>query len=200
METFGGDWWTYYVGEAFGPLAGFAEDVIYAADTLLGREEYQRAFETVAPRSISNISKANRYATEGVMTLGGDEVLSVDELSTSDIVKRAFGVQPTKIGLKWQRNAAIKYQQAMRGAREQDLRDKVFTALSRDDDDRAEEIYEEIREFKIAQPSTSLTPGSAKRSWQSRKRAGKHYIDGVRMTPRERKEWENKFRYPGDDE
>jgi hypothetical protein len=193
-------WAAYYAGEMTGPWGSYASDLFWAGQQL-SEGETQRAFETVMPRSIANVAKAVRYATEGIETVGGQDVMSAEELSAFDVIRQGIGYSPSKVGIQWEINSQMKFQQAMRTNRETTLRRRMMAAMDSGDKDRIAEVDEEIKAFREKNPESALNRSSARKSYgRGKKASARSYAKGVKMTPKERFYWKNKYRLTPEEE
>jgi len=194
MVPMSGAWAAYYAAEMTGPWGSYASDAFWAIQQWQEGDR-QRAFETVMPRTIANIAKAVRYATEGIETVGGQEVMTKEELSAFDALRQGIGYSPSKVGIQWEINSQIKFQQASRTARERTLRRRLASALDSGDKDRIAAVDEDIKAFRLKNPESALNRGSARKSYGRGKKSGaQNYQRGVKMTPKERYYWKNRYR------
>lgn len=80
-----------WVANLLGPTAGYLETAAQS-EKYFEQGDVQRAIEGMLPTGLMGISKAMRYATRGVQTSKGDEVLRPDELGAADLVFAALGL------------------------------------------------------------------------------------------------------------
>lgn len=77
-----------------GPFGGLT---LKAADGInyIGSGDYQKGLEQLLPSGLANISKAERFATEGITTKAGDVVMKPEDIGALDAFMVALGL-PTK--------------------------------------------------------------------------------------------------------
>ena len=76
-----------------------ASTLVNAAEglRLLGEGNTQRGLEKLSPKFVRDISKAQRYASEGVVSAKGDVVIHPDDLSWYDVVLQSQGLAPSDV-------------------------------------------------------------------------------------------------------
>ena len=74
-----------------GPVLGVALGVERGAE-LLGEGNYQRGFEAIAPAAMRNVSKSQRFFTEGANTMRGNPI--VDDINPYNSFMQLLGFAP----------------------------------------------------------------------------------------------------------
>jgi hypothetical protein len=143
-----------------GPMVGMAGNafngVNYARDG-----EWQKAFETVQPKFMKDISKAIRYTSEGMTDHSGKVILDAKELSPYQLFLQTMGLQPAEISDTYARNQARKDAQQHDKGRKESLLRRFRTATT--PEERAQ-IAVEVAEFNKANPEQVITRSAMLRS------------------------------------
>lgn len=151
MQTFGG------------PLVGMAGNafngVNYARDG-----EWQKAFETVQPKFMKDISKAIRFSSEGMTDATGKVILDAKELSPYQLFMQSIGLQPAEISDTYARNRARKDAQQHDSGRKETLLRRFRNAAT--NEERAQ-VAIEVSEFNKANPEMVITRSALLRSLTS---------------------------------
>ena len=162
----------YFIG-MLGPTAGLALDTLPNALKQFNDGHFGRAIETALPAFAKNIAKAKRFATEGALSLGGDEL--IPDFSAAEIGAQAIGFAPERLTRVQKANIETKSAEQDIIKRHDDLLNSFFMAVDTSDDDMKERILEKIGNFNTANPGKAITPkgilASIKRRYTERARA-----------------------------
>jgi hypothetical protein len=162
----------YFIG-MLGPTAGLALDTLPNALKQFNDGHFGRAIETALPAFAKNIAKAKRFATEGALSLGGDEL--IPDFSAAEIGAQAIGFAPERLTRVQKANIETKSAEQDIIKRHDDLLNSFFMAVDTSDNDMKERILEKIGNFNTANPGKAITPkgilASIKRRYTERARA-----------------------------
>lgn len=105
---------------ALGPVGGMAGDFAQGIDQLY-QGNHIKAIEHFLPKSISHVVRAGRFATQGLTTGKGDEVITPADLGPGGVLTTAIGFQPTKVDDYYDRTRATQALQHQVAARRDEL-------------------------------------------------------------------------------
>ncbi len=80
-----------------GPFIGGTLPATFDAYKLFRQGEYQKGMESLTPSMLTNASKAQRFATQGVTNAKGDVLMKPGQLSPFDIASQALGLPSTHL-------------------------------------------------------------------------------------------------------
>ncbi|KQV27850.1 hypothetical protein ASC97_05660 [Rhizobium sp. Root1203] len=145
-ELQGKDEYQYWLTQALGATAGLGETLFTGAN-LVWDGDVARGIEMMAPKAVRDLMKSYRYATDGLATVGGDEIMAADQISYHDIIAQALGFTPARISETWDRNTSLK--NAERGVMDdrQRLVNKFAMAALAKDDDAIDDSVKAIERF-----------------------------------------------------
>jgi hypothetical protein len=143
-----------------GPLVGMAGNAFNGVN-YAQNGEWQKAFETVQPKFMKDISKAIRYTSEGMTDHSGKVILDAKELSPYQLFLQTMGLQPAEISDTYARNQARKDAQQHDKGRKESLLRRFRTATTAEE--RAQ-IAIEVAEFNKANPEQVITRSAMLRS------------------------------------
>jgi hypothetical protein len=122
------------------------------------------------PKSITDAARAYRYATEGVVSLKGDEIVPQEALSGWDIALKAAGFAPDKIARQYAaNNGAKEYEGRILRRRTMALSAWGMAVIAGDHDGVAA-ARDEIRAYNAAVPEAPITGETMRRSLRQRQR------------------------------
>ena len=154
-----------YIVSLLGPTAGLLVSGASAID-LLNQGHYERALETASPAFARNFLKANRFATEGALSLSGDEL--IPDFSSGEIKGQALGFSPERLAQKQKANIEMKAAEQEILKKHQNLLNAYFMAFDTDDTDMQERVFNKIMRFNSANPGSAITPRSLRESIKRR--------------------------------
>lgn len=187
------NWGQVVGGPAATTALSFAQGV-----QLISQGEYEKGFEKLAPASISKAMMAHRYATQGVQTSQGTQLVEPGKMPTSEIVGQAIGYAPAQVAeaqnIIFKSKAA---EQAVTRERQQimnsvaDLYNKSMDpSLPQHQQERFDEKFQDAldksTEFSFRYPQLNITPDEISKAIEnSTKRKAETEIGaGVRLTPK----------------
>lgn len=179
----GEDVYNYWVQEALGAGVGPLENAIRGFYMVKSGDTY-RGIETVMPKAVKDLMRAYRYATEGVLTMKGEDVVSRENLSVADIFKSAIGFTPAPIAEQYENNRYMKNrEQAIIKARGKLL--SSFARAFKDDDAQAiAGVERDIEDYNLRNPDYPIGGDTLKSSMRSRLRSSDRMEGGVLINPR----------------
>jgi hypothetical protein len=154
-----------FIVNMLGPTAGLFTSVFHGVD-LLNQGHLDRAVETVSPAFVRNFLKANRFATEGALSLSGDEL--IPDFSAGEIVGQALGFSPERLAQKQKANIEMKAAEQEILKKHQDLLNAYFMAFDTRDSDMQKRITDKIMRFNKANPGAGITAESIRESIKRR--------------------------------
>lgn len=181
-----------------GPAASTALDV--AKGVQLGMDgEYELALEKMLPASISKLLIANRYATEGVETNRGVQLLEPGKLSAAEIAGQALGFRPAKVAeaqeIAFKVSAGQKAIVENRTKIANDLKDNFRKSMDLDKpesyrdrfDDKFDETLDKRDEFNMKFPENKITDGEVFQMLLEDKKikANMEINGGIKVTPKD---------------
>jgi hypothetical protein len=143
-----------------GPATGLASSafngVNYAMDG-----EYQKAFESIEPKFLKDISKAMRFSNEGMTDATGKTFLDAKELSSQQLFLQYIGLNPSSVSDAYVRRNAV------RDAKQHDRNhaDRLLQKFRRaKTQDERREVAVEVAEFNKHNPEAVITRSALIRS------------------------------------
>jgi hypothetical protein len=187
------NWGQVVGGPAATTALSFAQGV-----QLISQGEYEKGFEKLAPASISKAMMAHRYATQGVQTSQGTQLVEPGQMPTSEIVGQAIGYAPAHVAeaqnIIFKSKAA---EQAVTRERQQimnsvaDLYNKSMDpSLPQHQQERFDEKFQDAldksTEFSFRYPQLQITPDEIYKAIEgsTKKKAETEIGSGVRLTPK----------------
>jgi N12 class adenine-specific DNA methylase len=174
------EWMTSFITDMLGPtagiLTGFARGAQLASDG-----EWLRATEAATPKSVRDLLKGYRYATEGVTTLSGADVLPDPNLTVS--LRQAMGFTPLNVSLQYaENNRLMNDQNAIQGRRSAILKEVAGAMV--EGEQISEAAMDRLRAFNQEFPTYAIDGDSIQQSARSRMRARDRNETGVALNPR----------------
>jgi hypothetical protein len=125
--------------------------------------------------------KSYRYASEGLATVGGDQVLPADQMSYHDIVAQALGFNPARVAETWDRNTALKNAERRVIDERQRLVNKFAMAAMSQDDGAIDDAVKAIEKFNgmPVHGGVPITKETLQRSLKTRASNAAKREDGV---------------------
>jgi hypothetical protein len=143
---------------------------------LVAQGEVQRGIELMLPVALRNLSKFERYMTEGATTLRGD---LVGEISGYNAAMQALGFAPAELINQYERNANLKRIEKAITTRSSRLLKRYYAAYRVGDYDGMLEAMEELYELGSRHPGLNITPSTFTRSVKARDRISRDMYHGV---------------------
>lgn len=143
---------TQILGPSFSMMQGWAQgyDDIQKGEVL-------RGLEGMTPKALRDIIKAGRFATEGVKTRGGLNILDESKIGADELFLLALGFAPDEVAQTQQRARKV-YQMSQRvSQRRSELVRNVEQAITAEDPDAIAEAWEEIVKYNTRMPAFAVT-------------------------------------------
>jgi hypothetical protein len=167
--------------QAAGPMGGVLKNVL-VGKALIDEGHTMRGVETMLPKSLKDIFKAGRYATQGVNTLRGDPL--IEDLSLWSTLLQLNGFSPAEVSEQYERNRALKNYEQHIVDRRQHLMNAFALALRTGDAQSRQATIQKIQAFNRANPELAITSASIARSIQSRARYSAKAEAGIVINPK----------------
>lgn len=144
-----------------GPTAGLAISGAEAVK-LYNDGHYYRAAEKASPAFLKNVLVGARYASEGALTLRGDEL--VGDITPKEALSQSLGFSPERVAQKQKANIEMKTAEQDIINKRQDLLNAFFMAIDTGDSDYADRIFEKINRFNRTYPTYPITSDTLQKS------------------------------------
>lgn len=132
---------------------------------------YYRGAERIMPAVFKQPMVGARYATEGVLTQKGDELISQEEMSTKDALSQSLGFAPEKVAQRQKANIEKKAMEQDVINKRQDLLNSFFMGVDTSNDDLLDRTLDKIARFNRMYPSYTITANTLSRSVKTRYKA-----------------------------
>lgn len=173
----------HIVEQLMGPLGGIASAPFTGMDHMINGD-WDRAAESMSPKFLRDALRAGRYATEGVQTRRGDQVVPAEDLNTWELVWKAMGMNPDEVGVRYDANNAVKKYERRILDRRSRLMSAYAMASIEKDRDAMQNVMGKIRAFNKAQPTIPINSKSIRASVRNRVRYSKEAEHGVLLNKR----------------
>lgn len=178
------------LGQLMGPvLYGIPSNVHRGASMVLDGlrdtgewREVFRGVETAMPKSVRDLMRAGRFATEGAMTMRGEALL--ESVPRADVLKQALGFTPARLAEIYGQNTSLQNAQKEIGDRRTKIMNSYYRAFRSDDLQEMRRIEAGMRRFNEEHPESAITPSSLGQSMRTRARTSAQTVNGVRLPPR----------------
>lgn len=164
----GGDHANHILEQIAGVNYSLSKSFFQGAE-LMGRGELQKGFEKFVPKFVRDISKAQRYMTDGLTNTKNDELLPSSEFAPHEIVGTALGISPDQVTGTYDDRKRVESIKVQLQRRRNDLMNKMRRAVI-DGDGNTIEIQTEIDRFNIKNPHIKITRDMVKRSVKAMER------------------------------
>lgn len=167
--------------QAAGPMGGVLKNALVGKQ-LMDEGHLWRGVETTLPKSLKDILKAGRYATQGVNSYRGDPL--VEDLNVSQLLLQLAGFTPAEVARQYDRNSALKnYEQHILDRRSR-LMDAFAMANRTGDEDGRRETIAAIQKFNSTHPEIGITTATIRRSLLSRAKYSEKAEGGIILNRR----------------
>jgi len=153
-----------------GPTASLAVSGVEALK-LYNDGHYYRGAEKALPAFLKQPLVGARYATEGALTLKGDELVSGSELSAKDALAQSLGFAPEKVSQRQKANIEMKTAEQEILTKRQDLYNAFFMGVDTSNDDLIDRVLEKIAKFNRMYPGRAITAEGLQKSIKNRYKA-----------------------------
>jgi hypothetical protein len=137
-----------------GPVFGVASR-IERGISLFNEGYTQRGIEQMLPSALGNLSKGQRFATEGMLTLRGDPI--TEDTGTLSEVGQFFGFAPAGYIRQLEENAARKRVDKSVSEERTKLLKKYYIAMRMGDSAEASDILDKMVKFGERHPGVAIT-------------------------------------------
>lgn len=176
----GKDLWAFFLEQLAGPFFGIAGNMFTGASQIMDGQ-FLRGAEKMVPTFVRNTIKTGRYATEGVTTYYGDDL--VDGLNPWQLLMQLSGFSPAEVAEQYEINNRLKRREKRIEDERKDLHRAATDAL-RDGSGVPASVMEKIRDFNRRHPEYPITGDTIKKSLQGRLRASARNESGVSLNPK----------------
>jgi hypothetical protein len=150
---------------------------------------YHEMADSLLPPALTNFKKSVRYAMDdGIKTRREDYVYR--DLSTGELIGKAFGFAPTEYTFRQAKNARNKKVENAVIDKAVDLRAKYFQAVRRSDPDAIKDIINDIAEFNRKHPAAAIANDQLNQSVKRHFETSASMINGVTVNDRLRNDIE----------
>jgi hypothetical protein len=175
----GGDWVNQLAEQLLGANYSLAKSMADGAD-LMSQGEIQKGMEKWLPKFLRDISKTQRYATDGLTGRKGEELLGADEFNAWELANQAMGFAPDDVTQVYDERSVIETAKVQLERRRNGLVNRYKRAVL-DGKGDLKEIQSEINRWNGKNPYLSISPEDLKRTLKTteKNRANKAEHSGV---------------------
>lgn len=177
----GEDQWAHYAKQVAGPvLGGILPSALRGLDKL--REgEVQRGFEMMLPKAYRDLSKAQRFSSEGALNNKGDQLKAAEDFELWQVMLQGLGLSDAEVNKQYMENSAIKGYERKILDRRAALMTRYYLSIRDGDIAERREVLKAIARFNRINPGVALTRQSLSRSVKSRERYRQNSINGINV-------------------
>lgn len=154
-----------FVYQNLGAGFGIVRNTYNGVDLAL-QGNVERGVETAVPKFIRDLLRFRRYASDGVESIRGDQVIAPDDLSAWNLASQAMGFTPAKIADAYEVNTILRNAEQRIKERKRSIVNRFAKAVEDGDDEARQSALEEIEKYN-AGAATRLDPITAKGLKQS---------------------------------
>ena len=175
----GGAWVNQLAEQLLGANYSLVKSMADGAD-LMSQGEIQKGMEKWLPKFLRDISKTQRYATEGLTGRKGEELLGADEFNAWELANQAMGFAPDDVTQVYDDRNIIETAKVQLERRRNGLVNRYKRAVL-DGKGDLKEIQSEINRWNGKNPYLSISPEDLKRTIKTteKNRANKAEHSGV---------------------
>nr|WP_282597956.1 PLxRFG domain-containing protein [Aeromonas sp. PrichA-15] len=160
-----------------GPVAGIGINLARGAGQMTDGH-IQRGLETMLPKSIRDVAKSYRQATEGEQTIKGDIIM--DDVSTWNVAMQGLGFGSAQMAKNYDAREYIKGKEKRIADKRSQLLTDYYMARKSGEMDEVQEVLERIKMFNsIHHPRERITGKSLALSFKSKLRSNERTQGGV---------------------
>ncbi|MGU5712951.1 PLxRFG domain-containing protein [Aeromonas caviae] len=164
--TEGDDLAWHAVQQLLGPVAGIGINLARGAGQMTDGH-IQRGLETMLPKSIRDVAKSYRQATEGEQTIKGDIIM--DDVSTWNVAMQGLGFGSAQMAKNYDAREYIKGKEKRIADKRSQLLTDYYMARKSGEMDEVQEVLERIKMFNsINHPRERITGKSLALSFKSK--------------------------------
>jgi hypothetical protein len=167
-----------------GPIGSVGSNIAGAFDDF-NNGQLNRGFEKLSPAWLKGGLTAMRLKEEGATTTKGDEIMNPEFYTTGKLLAQTLGFGSTEVAQVQKANFTAKRIVTEINREKQNILNRLDVAVRRDDDDKIDEILEEIDKFNTKNGMMAINGETVSKSLQSRsERRGKAY-QGLSVSDKE---------------
>ncbi|MDX7753339.1 PLxRFG domain-containing protein [Aeromonas caviae] len=175
--TEGDDLAWHAVQQLLGPVAGIGINLARGAGQMTDGH-IQRGLETMLPKSIRDVAKSYRQATEGEQTIKGDIIM--DDVSTWNVAMQGLGFGSAQMAKNYDAREYIKGKEKRIADKRSQLLTDYYMARKSGEMDEVQEVLERIKMFNsINHPRERITGKSLALSFKSKRNSNERTQGGV---------------------
>ena len=150
----------------------------YRAVEDYSNENYHEMADSLLPPALTNFKKSVRYAMDdGIKTRREDYVYR--DLSTGELIGKAFGFAPTEYTFRQAKSARNKKVEKAIVDKAVKLREKYFQAVRRSDSSAVKGILRDMVEFNKDHPAAAITSDNLIQSVRRHFKTSSKMVNGV---------------------
>ncbi|WEA31721.1 MULTISPECIES: PLxRFG domain-containing protein [Aeromonas] len=175
--TEGDDLAWHAVQQLLGPVAGIGINLARGTGQMTDGH-IQRGLETMLPKSIRDVAKSYRQATEGEQTIKGDIIM--DDVATWNVAMQGLGFGSAQMAKNYDAREYIKGKEKRIADKRSQLLTDYYMARKSGEMDEVQEVLERIKMFNaIHHPRERITGKSLALSFKSKLRSNERTQGGV---------------------
>jgi hypothetical protein len=147
--------------------------------------QISRGFEKISPAWLKGGLTAMRLKEEGATTTKGDEIMNPEFYTTGKLLAQTLGFGSTEVAQVQKANFMAKQIVTKINRQKENILNRLDVAVRKDDDDKIDEILEEIDKFNTKNGMLAINGETVSKSLQARsERRGKSY-QGLSVSDKE---------------
>ena len=167
-----------------GPIGSVGANFAGAFDDF-NKGQINRGFEKLSPAWLKGGLTAMRLKSEGATTTKGDELMNPEFYTTGKLLAQTLGFGSTEVAQVQKANFMAKQIVTKINREKENILNRLDVAVRKDDDDKIDEILEEIDKFNTKNAMLAINGETVSKSLQSRaERRGKAY-QGLSVSDKE---------------
>lgn len=159
-----------------GPVFGSANSVMRGVDLVM-EGELRRGAEAMSPAALRNMLKAERFYSEGALTMRGDPI--VDSMGAGHLFGQFIGFAPAEYIRNIEKGAMIKRIGSAKKETKTKLLKRLNIARRFNDAEEMRKVREEIAEFNKKNPQIRIKESTIKRSMVAFDKRSLNAINGI---------------------
>ncbi len=176
--------YAHMMPQILGPVLGGIVPNMFRGVGYLREGEYQKAVEKLSPKFIRDLSKAQRYATEGQVNRQGAVLKGQEDFSALEIVGQAVGFSDDDVIKQYIQNNAIMDYSIRIKRRRKLLLNKYYAAWYAKDRQALKDALSDIQKWNrthFKHPGIQIKPSTINRSVKSREARRTEAVDGLNV-------------------
>jgi GNAT superfamily N-acetyltransferase len=175
-------WWSDLTGQFMGAIPQLGAQFAQGAQ-MIHDGQTERGIEHFLPPSLSGLFKAVRYRMQGVTNLSGEQILSREQLSNSELFLQAMGFTPQKVADQYAVNTTLKNVSESILNRKKLLTNQLEQAAAMGDDREINRIDAQIEHFNNENPGEAIGGRGLVRSMYGHFKSAAEAVNGMRLAP-----------------